>query len=151
MSRFANNILPVGVGGEILNSHSVGAARFFFNNDHASDGEPRELFNGSSKPIHTSPDYAIDEVYLWVSNFSGTDRWLTLGTDAAFAAGAYDIKLTITAQTGLVLVYPGLPLGGGKTLYGEAEANDALTCFGFVMRRYRKDIDDPRFGYNGSE
>ena len=56
----------------------------------------------------------IDEVWLYAVNSSGSDVKLTIEWGEATAPDG-NIELSVTAESGLVLVVPGLPIQGNAT------------------------------------
>lgn len=72
--------------------------------------------SGSAVTIHTGPTNTshLHEVWLYAVNYDTTDRKLTIlwgGT----TAGTDEIEQTITAESGLLLVAPGLLIKGNAT------------------------------------
>ena len=126
-----------------------GAARFVFNGSAAAtDGRPTKLTT-AQRAIHKVPDFSIDEIYLWASNYSSANTTL----DIYFAEETGEdqtLRVTVQSREGLVLVLPGLPLGGGHTIYALAGSNDSVKILGFAHRRYRIDPQDSNSGYDGS-
>lgn len=68
----------------------------------------------------------IDEVWLYASNTDTTDRKLTIEFGDVSAPGDL-IELTIKAESGLVLLVPGLPLSGTGSVARNIRAFAALT------------------------
>jgi len=83
--------------------------------------------------IHTAVAGAAawDEIWLYAVNISATGSKLTLewGTSTAEAD---NIELTIPAESGLVLVIPGLLLNGGLDVQAFAATDDVITIHGYV-------------------
>jgi len=90
------------------------------------------------KTVHTGSATAttIDEVWLYAMNYDTTDRKLTIEWGGATAGGDI-IEQTITAESGLVLVVPGLILKGNATplvIAAFAATTSAINIFGYVNR-----------------
>jgi hypothetical protein len=102
--------------------------------------------------VHQAADYAYDEVFLWVSNYSSSnDRILTLeiGGDGSFSDASKTIVIDVDKEVGLIQVYPGLP-HKNVTIYAKADQNSALNLFGYVDRHYRLSITDESLGYDAN-
>lgn len=78
----------------------------------------------------------IDEIWLYAMNTDTTDRKLTIEFGAA-AADSY-IEQTITAESGLILVVPGLTLVGtgsaARTVTAFAATANVILLSGYVNR-----------------
>lgn len=90
------------------------------------------------KTVHTGSATAttIDEVWLYAMNYDSTDRKLTIEWGGATAGGDI-IEQTITAESGLILVVPGLILKGNATplvIAAFAATTSAINIFGYVNR-----------------
>lgn len=102
--------------------------------------------------IHQCTDYAHDEVFLWASNHSGANNYLLtveIGGDGTFTDDNKTFKLTLSKETGLTQIYPGLPHNGNTTIYAKTTANDVVNIYGYVDRHYRLDVTDKELGYDG--
>ena len=102
--------------------------------------------------IHTTTDYAHDEVYLWASNHSGANNYLLtveVGGDGTFSDSNKTFKLTLSKETGLTQIYPGIPHNEGITIYAKTTANNVVNIYGYVDRHYRLDLTDKELGYDG--
>jgi len=79
----------------------------------------------------------IDEVWLYAYNSDSTARLLTIQWGNTTSPDD-DIKVTIPAQSGLVLVTPGLTLTGtgsaANTIRAFAAAANVVTIHGYVNR-----------------
>jgi uncharacterized membrane protein YjjP (DUF1212 family) len=90
---------------------------------------------GSTVTVHTAVASTtagvFDEVWLYANNTSASAVKLTLewGTDTA-ADG--NIELTIAAESGLVLVIPGLILQNGMVVEAFAATADVILLTGYV-------------------
>ena len=92
----------------------------------------------AGKTIHTGSATAttIDEVWLYAMNYDSTDRKLTIEWGGATAGGDI-IEQTITAESGLILVVPGLIIKGNATplvIAAFAATTSAINIFGYVNR-----------------
>jgi len=90
------------------------------------------------KTIHTgSTNTSItDEIWLYAQNYDTTDRKLTIEWGGATAGGDI-MEVTITAESGLVLVVPGLIIVGAATalvVAAFAATTSAINIFGYVNR-----------------
>lgn len=87
--------------------------------------------------IHSGPTTttSYDEIWLWASNTDTTARKLTIefgGTTAGFL-----IEQTIPAESGLVLIVPGLIIKGNATavtVAAFAATANVVNIFGYVNR-----------------
>ena len=70
----------------------------------------------AGKTVHTGSATAttIDEIWLYATNYDTTNRKLTIEWGGATAGGDI-IELSIAAESGLVLVVPGLLIKGNAT------------------------------------
>lgn len=75
----------------------------------------------------------IDEVWLWAANSDTTDRKLTIEYGGVAVPDDL-IEVTIRAESGLVLVVPGLALQNGLVIRAFAAAANVVTVGGFVNR-----------------
>lgn len=90
------------------------------------------------KTVHTGSATVttIDEVWLYAMNYDTTDRKLTIEWGGATAGGDI-IEQTISAESGLILVVPGLILKGNATplvIAAFAATTSAINIFGYVNR-----------------
>lgn len=88
--------------------------------------------------IHTASSTAttFDEIWLYAQNTDTTDRKLTVEWGSTSAPGDL-IEQTITAESGLVLVVPGLVLKGNASplvVRAFAATTNVLTIHGYVNR-----------------
>jgi hypothetical protein len=102
--------------------------------------------------IHTCADYCVDEVYLWVSNYSSANVLLTveIGGNGSFSDASKTFEIEVTKEEGLIQIYPGVP-HQNLTIYAKAASNNALNIFGYAQRHYRISLSDPELGFDGSE
>ena len=75
----------------------------------------------------------IDQIYLYAVNTSGVDKKLTLEWGEATAPNG-NIEVTIGAESGLVLVAPGIPLQNGLVVKAFAATADVIVIHGYVHR-----------------
>jgi len=106
----------------------------------STDGRGIHLDDAATpgKTIHTGPSVAttIDEIWLYAMNYDTTARKLTIEWGGATAGGDI-MELTIAAESGLVLVVPGLIIKGNATplvVAGFAATTSAINIFGYVNR-----------------
>lgn len=88
--------------------------------------------------VHTgsTSTSVIDEVWLYAQNSDTSPRKLTVQWGGT-ASPDDTIELTLEPESGLVLVAPGLPLGGAATalvIRAFAATADVITIHGFVNR-----------------
>ena len=83
--------------------------------------------------IHTGSATAADihEIWLYATNYDTTARKLTIEWGGATAGGDI-IELTIAAESGLVLVVPGLILQNSKVVKAFAATADVILLTGYV-------------------
>lgn len=83
--------------------------------------------------IHAAHATALDEVWLWCVNSDTAARKLTVQL-----GGTSDpddsIEVTIPAESGLVLVVPGLVVSNSVVVRAFAESANVLIVHGFVNR-----------------
>ncbi len=85
--------------------------------------------------IHTAPagTTSFEEIWLWAVNSDTTARKLTLEWGATTAPDS-NIEVTIPAESGLVLVSPGLLLQNGLLVTAFAAVTNVVCIHGFVNR-----------------
>jgi len=83
--------------------------------------------------IHTAVagSSSIDEIWLYAVNTSTSAVKLTIEYGAATAPDN-NIELTVAAESGLVLVSPGLLLNGGLTVKAFAATASVIVLYGYV-------------------
>lgn len=117
---------------------------------------PFGVAKGTATAIHKSPDYALDEVYLYAANRSADDAFLTMSfqdPDASVSDldSIDEIIITpIKSKMGLALVLPGNPVSD-KTLYVQASATDSINIIGYIFRYYRNHEFDDDEGFHHGE
>ena len=79
---------------------------------------PITALSGTGTLIHTAMSTAgqLDEIWLYATNIDTTDRKLSLQFGSTNNGDL--IELTIPAEFGLILIVPGLVLGGAAGLGG---------------------------------
>ncbi|NBV23586.1 MAG: hypothetical protein EBS05_16905 [Proteobacteria bacterium] len=79
----------------------------------------------------------IDEVWLWAQNTDTTARKLTVQYGGTTSPDN-EIEVTVPAESGLMLVVPGLILTGtgaaANTIYAYAATANVITISGYVNR-----------------
>lgn len=83
--------------------------------------------------IHTADATAYDELYLWACNTDSSDVLLTVQLGGTTSPDD-DIALTIPAQSGYVLVVPGIPLTDSVVVKAFAGTANVIIMNGFVNR-----------------
>ena len=85
--------------------------------------------------IHTAVAGAadLDEVWLWAVNSDTTDRKLTIEYGGVAAPDDL-IEVTIRAESGLVLIVPGMILQNSLVIRAFAAAANVVMVGGFVNR-----------------
>src|SRR5262245_34503498 len=83
----------------------------------STDGRPIPVAATSTPgtTLHTAHATAIDEVHLWAVNSDTVDRKLTLELGGTTAPDDL-VELTVPAETGLLLVLPGMPFSNSKVI-----------------------------------
>ena len=76
---------------------------------------------------------AIDAIWLYAVNTSTSAVKLTIEYGAA-PAPDNNIELTVAAESGLVLVSPGLILNGGLTVKAFAATASVIVLYGYVNK-----------------
>jgi len=107
--------------------------------DEGGTGIGLAVDSGTFTTIHTTTTTAttLDEIWLYAMNTHSADLKVTLQF-----GGSTDpddlIEYTVTAESGLVLLVPGLILAGksstGLILKGAAATGSEVTVFGYVNR-----------------
>ncbi len=139
----------------------VGAARFPLS--ASLDGAPISASIAAPTKIHTFPvnTNAIEELYLYASNYSNTDLNISMSvaTSAATAFTNYNYVITpVPSRSGLSLIYPGVPhkstdIDNPLHVYIKTETSAAaLNVVGYVLRYYPREKGDEekskKFGYS---
>lgn len=83
--------------------------------------------------IHTAHATALDEIWLYAVNTSGSDIKLTIEWGQADAPDG-NIEVTTLAESGLILVIPGLLLTNSLVVKAFAGTANVLVIHGFVNR-----------------
>ena len=90
---------------------------------------------GSTVTVHTAvagtTAGVFDEIWVYANNTSSSAVKLTLEWGTATAADG-NIELTIAAESGLVLVVPGLILQNGMVVKAFAATADVILLTGYV-------------------
>lgn len=145
------------------NQTAIGSARFTLS--ESPSGAPIYVPSGSvgnGTLVHTFPvnTNAIEEVYLYVSNYSQSNLNLSMSF-ATSSAGAFDLTsvggnkiiTAVTAQNGPIFCYPGVPhkstdIDNPLKLYVTTGTNSSMNVFGYVLRYYPKENTQPSLGYS---
>ncbi len=101
----------------------------------STDGLPIKVAATSTPgtTIHTAHATDKDEIYLYAQNTDTTDRKLTIEFGGTTAPD-HLFEVTLTAESGLLLVVPGLLLTNSKVVKAFAAAADVVLIAGFVNR-----------------
>jgi hypothetical protein len=83
--------------------------------------------------IHTADATALDEIWLWAVNSSAADVKLTIEWGEATAPDG-NIEVTIPAESGYVLVIPGLLLTNSLVVKAFAASANVILINGYVNR-----------------
>ena len=148
MSKLGNQPSIPNISGKAYKNSPSGVARLGLSGD--SDTSPLAITTGGVL-IHEATNYAYDEIFLWVSNYSSSNDILTLeiGGTGDFSDASKTIVITIEKQAGLIQVYPGIPHKDVK-IYAKAAVNSRLNIFGYVDRHYRLSLTDITLGYDAN-
>ena len=127
---------------------SQGKARFPLS---ASLGGEPILVSTTGNEIHTftAETRALEEVYVYASNMTGTNLNLSMSF-ATSSVSAFDATLgnfivtPIDGQNGMSLCYPGVPGTSRNTnepmkIYVKTTAANSLNISGYVLRYYPRD------------
>lgn len=83
--------------------------------------------------IHTAHATSLDEVWLWAQNTDTTDRKLTIEWGGTTAPDDL-IEVTVPAESGLLIVVPGLLLTNSLVVKAFAASANVVTVHGYVNR-----------------
>ena len=115
-----------------------------------TSNEPIAVPSGSSNAvtIHQCDKSAVDEVYLWCSNYSNAEVTLTIGIGGVSAF--QQIIISIPKNSGLIQVYPGIPHQQSEIKVFSNSSN-TLSVLGYVNRKYLNVLGEEIYGYDGTE
>ena len=128
-----------------VSPRASGAARYPLS--ESPSGTPIDITTAGTL-VHTAATHALDEIYLWASNYNATDTALTMSFNDAKTGDSDSIIVTVSGQSGLSLIYPGIP-HLGTAVYVKAASNSRINVVGFVVRRFREDPSNALAGYDG--
>lgn len=83
--------------------------------------------------IHAAHATDLDEIWIWAVNSDTVDRKLTIEWGEATAPDG-NIEMTIPAESGLLLVVPGLLLTNSLVVKAFAAAANVILIHGYVHR-----------------
>ena len=83
--------------------------------------------------IHTAHATALDEIWLYAVNSDTTDRKLTIEFGGTTSPDT-SIEQTITAESGLILIVPGLLLTNSLVVTAFAATANVVMIGGYVNR-----------------
>lgn len=100
----------------------------------STDGAPIKVVATASPgtAVHVADASAIDEIWLWAVNTSGSSVKLTIQFGGIISPDN-DIELTMPAEDGLYPILPGLVLTNTKTVKAFAATGGVLVV-GYVNR-----------------
>lgn len=100
----------------------------------STDGRPVKVVATATTgtTIHTAGS-AIDEVWLWASNTDSVARKLTIEFGGTTSPDD-TIEVSIPAESGLVLVIPGIPLRNSLVVTAFAATANVVNVVGYVNR-----------------
>ena len=110
-----------------------GSSRIFLAG--SSTGSPINV-GTSSTLVHTAPFGILDETYVWASNYSSADSFVTMSYGGSYS-DHNQIVVPVKSKTGLLLVIPGTPLKD-SSLYAKAADANSINLSGFVLRYYKR-------------
>ena len=122
-----------------------------------SNGNPVTILDSSTgigyTEIHRFSYGVVEELYLWCGNQSGGNVNLTMSFGDNTFSGE-NIIVQLSGQSGLSLVYPGVPHQGNasntQALYLRAGSASSLNAVGYVVRSYPLGDDPEIYGYHNS-
>lgn len=101
----------------------------------SADGTPVALSaTSNTTTLHTVPNLTpdvVDEVWLWVSNYSSATRTVTI--EFGSTTSTENIDITVAAGT-VVLAIPGIPLAETLVVTAFADVANNVSAFGYVNR-----------------
>jgi len=107
--------------------------------DQGGTGIALAIDSGTFTTIHATPTTTttLDEVWLYAVNSHSADLKVTIRFGGIEEPEDY-IETTVTAESGLVLLVPGLILQGmastGQIILGAAATGDEVAVYGYVNR-----------------
>ena len=107
--------------------------------DQGGTGIALAIDSGTFTTIHATPTTTttLDEVWLYAVNSHSADLKVTIRFGRIEEPEDY-IETTVTAESGLVLLVPGLILQGmastGQIILGAAATGDEVAVYGYVNR-----------------
>tara|TARA_R100000808_G_C2150993_1_gene159921 strand:+ start:1584 stop:2036 length:453 start_codon:yes stop_codon:yes gene_type:complete len=146
MAKLGNQPSSPSINGLAFKSSPSPVSRLGLSGD--SDTSPLSITTAGVL-VHQATNYTYDEVFLWVSNYTTSDRFLTLeiGGDGSFSDPSKTVKIDVDKEVGLMQVYPGIP-HRGVSVYAKADLNSALNIFGYVDRHSQISLSDESLGYH---
>tara|TARA_R100000388_G_C7148454_1_gene113383 strand:+ start:37 stop:504 length:468 start_codon:yes stop_codon:yes gene_type:complete len=152
MTKLGKQSSAPNINGGAYNTKGILRSR----NALSGDGVTVPISVDGTTLIHTTTDYAFDEVFLWAANHdSSSDLNLTISivpssteSSAAFSDATKTFVIQVLNREGLQQIYPGVP-HKGVSIYASTTSNNKVNIFGYVDRHYRLDISDETLGYDG--
>ena len=96
--------------------------------------------NLTKTDVHQPPDgtASLDEVWIWATNYSTSDKELTIyfgGLTGSSANAAFSTVQTISSKSGLKLVIPGIVVQDEHLIEAVVNTDDtAVVLYGYVNR-----------------
>tara|TARA_Y100000592_G_scaffold90388_1_gene148937 strand:+ start:887 stop:1369 length:483 start_codon:yes stop_codon:yes gene_type:complete len=150
-----NNINNIVGGAEVATNPmaSAGVISARFPLDGSKSGVPISVGHEAgltATRVHTCANGAMEEIYLWASNYGGVSTPLTLSFGSTTFSGSHLLQTTVPVQDGLSLIYPGIPCQNGTIIYAKAGISGTINLTGFAMRFSPLVSDNPDAGFYGS-
>jgi hypothetical protein len=107
--------------------------------DQGGTGIALAIDSGTFTTIHATPTTTttLDEIWMYAVNSHSADLKVTIRFGGVEEPEDY-IETTVTAESGLVLLVPGLILQGmastGQIILGAAATGDEVAVYGYVNR-----------------
>ena len=107
--------------------------------DQGGTGIALAVDSGTFTTIHTTPTTTttLDEIWMYAVNSHSADLKVTIQFGGVEEPEDF-IETTVTAESGLVLLVPGLILQGmastGQIILGAAATGDEVAVYGYVNR-----------------
>tara|TARA_R100000353_G_scaffold97056_1_gene70833 strand:+ start:406 stop:873 length:468 start_codon:yes stop_codon:yes gene_type:complete len=152
MTKLGKQLSAPNINGGAYNTKGILRSR----NALSGDGVTVPISVDGTTLIHTTTDYAFDEVFLWAANHdSSSDLNLTISivpsnteSSAAFSDATKTFVIQVLNREGLQQIYPGIP-HKNVSIYASTTSNNKVNIFGYVDRHYRLDVSDETLGYDG--
>ena len=152
MTKLGNHLSMPTVSGGAYKTKGILRSR----NALSGDGITAAISVSGTTLIHTTTDFAFDEVFLWAANHDASNDYeLTMSfvssstaSSAAFSDVTKTFIVNILNKEGLQQIYPGIP-HKDISIYAKVGTNSKVNIYGYVDRHYRLDVADETLGYDG--